>query len=78
MTLVADQAQTQAELNRIIEKQLDEAWRAQQRAFARVHAAVEDAKAAGWSNASIGYVLGMTEGGVRAMVKRQTKRMYQH
>jgi hypothetical protein len=74
----ADKTQEYVELNRRIEKQLDDAYKAQRRAFDRVYQAVHDAKEAGWSNQDIGHVLGMSEGGIRMMIKRQSKRRYYH
>lgn len=70
------QASDEAELNRAIEHKLDVAYRLQRKSWDRVYTAVMDAKEAGWSNQDIGYVIGMTEGGVRMMVKRNNGRMY--
>lgn len=74
----ADEVREFVELNRAIEKKLDTAFKAQQKAFKQVYEAVLDAREAGWSNQDIGYVIGMTEGGVRMMLKRGSKRQYQH
>jgi DNA-directed RNA polymerase specialized sigma24 family protein len=63
--------------DRVIEHQLDVAYKLQRKAWERVFNAVLAAKEAGWSNQDIGYVLGMSEGGVRMMLKRRSGRMYQ-
>jgi hypothetical protein len=65
-----------SELNARLEKALDQAYRRQINSFRAMYKAVAEAKEAGWSNREIGMVIGMTEGGVRLMLKRRSKRQY--
>lgn len=69
-----DEHEAWLHLNHLVESQLDQAYKRHNRAFEALFKAVQEAKTAGWSNQDIGYVIGLSEGGVRMMLKRESKR----